>query len=282
MKGKKQIIQQQNKQISEETNKKLTEQLTAFTKNLEDFAKKYKDEIQFNPDFREQFYTMCLEIGVDPLASISLWSKALNLSEFYYNLAIQIITISMTKGPLIEINELRKMLMNNMKTKDVSLMDIEKAIESVSELKCGFQIVTVKNSKAVVTVPMEKNEAVDDIIKMASENDGWIGYSICFNKKGMKQIEFENAIKTLLNHGVAWEDRQNFIKNQINLGSNLLSIELKNPSIDSWLSQLGCTGTLIKFIPPKAAYNLGSSDLPVPLTPAKTVTDDQSDIFSAV
>ena len=105
MKGKKQIIQQQNKQISEETNKKLTEQLTAFTKNLEDFAKKYKDEIQFNPDFREQFYTMCLEIGVDPLASISLWSKALNLSEFYYNLAIQIITISMTKGPLIEINE---------------------------------------------------------------------------------------------------------------------------------------------------------------------------------
>ena len=45
-----------------------------------------------------------------------------------------------------------------------------------------------KNSKAVVTVPMEKNEVVDDIIKLASENDGWIGYSICFNKKGMKQI----------------------------------------------------------------------------------------------
>ena len=206
MKKKKQVIQQQNKQITAETNKKLSEQLADFTKNLEQFAQKYKNEIQFNPDFREQFYTMCLEIGVDPLASISLWSKALNLSEFYYNLAIQIITISMTKGPLIEINELRNMLM--------SIKDIEKAIESVSELKCGFQIVTVKNSKAVVTVPMEKNDVVDDIIKMASENDGWIGYSICFNKKGMKQIEFLNAIKTLLNHGVAWEDRQNFIKPQ--------------------------------------------------------------------
>ena len=204
MKKKKQVIQQQNKQITAETNKKLSEQLADFTKNLEQFAQKYKNEIQFNPDFREQFYTMCLEIGVDPLASISLWSKALNLSEFYYNF----------KGPLIEINELRNMLMNNMKTKDVSIKDIEKAIESVSELKCGFQIVTVKNSKAVVTVPMEKNDVVDDIIKMASENDGWIGYSICFNKKGMKQIEFLNAIKTLLNHGVAWEDRQNFIKPQ--------------------------------------------------------------------
>ena len=214
LKMKKQVIQQKNKEMSEEQNQKLAEQLATFTKNLEEFAKKYKNEIQFNPEFREQFYTMCLEIGVDPLASISLWSKTLNLSEFYYNLAIQIITISMTKGPLIEINELRKMLMNNMKTTDVSLMDIEKAIESVSELKCGFQIVSVKNSKAVVTVPMEKDAAVDEIIKMASENDGWIGYSICYNKKGMKQIEFENAIKTLLNHGVAWEDRQNFIKNQ--------------------------------------------------------------------
>ena len=224
---KKQIIQKQSKEISEEQNKTLAEQLAIFTKNLENFATKYKDEIQFNPDFREQFYTMCLEIGVDPLASISLWSKTLNLSEFYYNLAIQIITISMTKGPLIEINELRKILMNNMKTKDISLMDIEKAIESVSELKCGFQIVTVKNSKAVVTVPMEKNAAVDDIIKMASENDGWIGYSICYNKKGMKQIEFENAIKTLLNHGVAWEDRQNFIKN-----------ETKNDNVIYWFPGL--------------------------------------------
>ena len=134
MQKKKQVIQQQNKEIKEEQNQKLAEQLASFTKNLEEFAQKYKNEIQFNPDFREQFYTMCLEIGVDPLASISLWSKTLNLSEFYYNLAIQIITISMTKGPLIEINDLRKILMNNMKTTDVSIMDIEKAIESVSEL----------------------------------------------------------------------------------------------------------------------------------------------------
>ena len=70
---KKEIIQKQNKQIAEETNKKLSEQLIEFTKNLENFSKKYKNEIQFNPKFSEQFYTMCLETGLDPLASISLW-----------------------------------------------------------------------------------------------------------------------------------------------------------------------------------------------------------------
>ena len=48
MQKKKQVIQQQNKEIAQETNQKLTEQLAAFTKNLEAFATKYKDEIQFN------------------------------------------------------------------------------------------------------------------------------------------------------------------------------------------------------------------------------------------
>lgn len=211
MKKQQQGVAAIGQQMQMEKEKSLSQQLEAFTKNLEAFAQKYKDEIKFNPDFREKFYLMCIEIGVDPLASISLWSKNLNLAEFYYNLAIQIITISMTRGPLIELNELRKILMANMKTSDVTLLDIEKAIESVSDLKCGFQIVKIKNSKAVVTVPMEKSTIIDDVIEMASENGGWIGYSICYNKKNMTKIQFENAIDNLMSHGVAWADEQNFI-----------------------------------------------------------------------
>ena len=108
-------IEKIGQKMEEEQLKNLTEQLQTFTSNLESFSKQHKDDIKFNPTFREQFYTMCVEIGVDPLASISLWSKELNLTEFYYNLAIQIITISMTKGPLIEINQLRNMLKSHMK-----------------------------------------------------------------------------------------------------------------------------------------------------------------------
>ena len=206
------------KQIEEENLKRLSEQLETFTKNLETFAKEHKDDIQFSSSFRKDFYSMCIEIGVDPLASISLWSKQLNLAEFYYTLAIQIITISMTKGPLIEINQLRNMLKKHMKAeenkKDITIEDIEQAIKSVSELKCGFQIVEINNSKAVVTVPMEKPASVDKIIKLASENNGWIGYSICFNKANMEKIEFENAIQKLISHGIAWSDEQNFIKSE--------------------------------------------------------------------
>ena len=45
---------------------------------------------------------------------------------------------------------------------------------------------------------MEKPASVDEIIKLASENNGWIGYSICYNKKQMSKIEFEDAIQKML------------------------------------------------------------------------------------
>jgi predicted metal-dependent hydrolase len=101
-----------------------------------------------------------------------------------------------------------------MKSTDITINDIEQAIKSVSELKCGFQIVKIKDSKAVVTVPMEKSAKSDEIIEIASENGGWIGYSIAYNKKGMSKLEFEDAINKLVEHEVCWIDEQNFIKNQ--------------------------------------------------------------------
>ena len=87
--------------------KNLTEQLQTFTSNLESFSKQYKDNIKFNPTLKEQFYTMCVEIGEDPLTSLSLWNKELNLTEFNNNFN--------NKRSLIEKNQLRNKLKSNMK-----------------------------------------------------------------------------------------------------------------------------------------------------------------------
>jgi len=185
-------------QLEKESLVKLKDQLESFSKNLGDFSNKYKDEIKYNPDFREKFYIMCKEIGVDPLSSTTLWNKNLNLSEFYYNLAIQIITISIAlrekKGALLEINELREYLIMHRKSKDISNMDIEKAIESVSELKCGFQIIDIKNSKAVMTLPMQLSNDTNVIIELASERKGCIGYSYCYDKSSMSRNRFDATI----------------------------------------------------------------------------------------
>lgn len=185
-------------QIEKESLVKLKEQMESFSNNLDKFANKYKDEIKYNPDFREKFYMMCKELGVDPLSSTTLWNKNLNLTEFYYNLAIQIITICIAlrekKGALIEINELRQYLIHHRKSNDITILDIEKAIESVSELKCGFQIIDIKNSKAVMTVPMQLSNDTNVIIELASANKGWIGYSLCYEKTGMSRNRFDATI----------------------------------------------------------------------------------------
>jgi ESCRT-II complex subunit VPS22 len=192
-------------QVEKESLQKLKEQLLSFSSNLEKFALKHKDEIKYNSDFREKFYIMCMELGVDPLSSTTIWNKNLNLTEFYYNLAIQIITISIAlrekKGGLLEINELKAFLTDHRKSNDISNLDIQKAVESVSELKCGFQIIDLKDSKAIVTIPMQLSNDTNILINIASEcrKKGCIGFSFVYEKTGMSKNRFEVAIVKLFN-----------------------------------------------------------------------------------
>lgn len=46
----------------------MKDQMEKFHTNLEEFAKKYKKDINRNPEFRKHFQDMCTKIGVDPLA----------------------------------------------------------------------------------------------------------------------------------------------------------------------------------------------------------------------
>ncbi len=59
----------------------MKDQLKIFQTNLEDFAKKYKKDINKNPEFRKYFQDMCTKIGVDPLAcKYNLrWEKKQNI-----------------------------------------------------------------------------------------------------------------------------------------------------------------------------------------------------------
>jgi ESCRT-II complex subunit VPS22 len=69
-------------------------QLELFRTNLQQFAVKYKSNIKKDPEFRRRFQAMCAKIGVDPLASKKgFWSELLDVGDFYYELAVQIIEV---------------------------------------------------------------------------------------------------------------------------------------------------------------------------------------------
>ena len=97
-------------------------------------------------------------------------------------------------GPLIEIGELKKLLDKLRNKNDISNMDISKAIESVSELKCGFQLINLNNTQAVVTIPLQISNDTELIIKLASENKGCIGFTYFYEKTNSNKIRFQSII----------------------------------------------------------------------------------------
>ena len=70
------------------------ETLLSFKDCLSDFASKHKNEINNDPEFRQQFHVLCLSVGVDPLASNKgFWSDILGVGDFYFELGVKIIQI---------------------------------------------------------------------------------------------------------------------------------------------------------------------------------------------
>ena len=76
-------------------------------------------------------------------------------------------------------------------------MDICKAIESVKELKCGFELINLRNGKkAVVTIPMQMSNTTNVIIELANENKGSLTSLAAMEKLNITESVF---IATIVN-----------------------------------------------------------------------------------
>lgn len=202
------------KEIETKNIEEMKKQLDVFTEKLSEFSVKYKNEIKINPDFRREFYLMCTELGVDPLAGV--WKNELKLGEFYYELAIQIITISLAfkekVGSIIDIMELKDLLSKHRKKTDISEDDIVKAVESVSELKCGFEIIQLQNGKkAVAITPIHLSNDINIVLQIASENNGCITYNLFKMKTGQPEYKYKQIIDNLIENEMVWVDNSSSI-----------------------------------------------------------------------
>ncbi|XP_060972241.1 vacuolar protein sorting-associated protein 22 homolog 1 isoform X2 [Cannabis sativa] len=121
----------------------MKEQLATFRSQLEDFARKHKNDIRKNPAFRSQFHEMCTKVGVDPLASNKgFWAELLGIGDFYYELGVQIVDICLATRPhnggLINLQELCNLLRRRRKT-DREAVSEDDCLRAISKLKAqGF------------------------------------------------------------------------------------------------------------------------------------------------
>ena len=191
----------------------VTTTLNSFKDALVEFAKKHRDKINSDAEFRMQFHRMCISMGVDPLASSKgFWSDILGVSDFYFELGVLIIQICVqtrsSNGGLLGMTELLHRV--NIQTKaqnkkHAELSDMERAIEKLAILGGGFRVIDIGREAYVISIPMEINREHMDLITFAQTH---MHHAISPSLLGWTEQRFSMVITPLLFDGVVWVDTQ--------------------------------------------------------------------------
>ncbi|KAF6170366.1 hypothetical protein GIB67_012376 [Kingdonia uniflora] len=190
----------------------MKEQLTTFKSQLEDFARKHKNDIRKNPAFRSQFHEMCAKVGVDPLASNKgFWAELLGIGDFYYELGVQIVDICLATRPhnggLINLQELCTLLCQRRKSarESVSEDDCLRAISKLKVLGSGFEVILVGKRKLVRSVPTELNKDHNEILELAQAH-GYVTVDEVERRLSWSSGRAIDTLETLLKEGLAMID----------------------------------------------------------------------------
>ncbi|OIS99103.1 PREDICTED: vacuolar protein sorting-associated protein 22 homolog 1 [Nicotiana attenuata] len=190
----------------------MKEQLATFRSQLEDFARKHKNDIRKNPAFRAQFHEMCAKVGVDPLASNKgFWAELLGIGDFYYELGVQIIEVCLATRPhnggLISLDDLCKLLGQRRKAvrETISEDDCLRAISKLKVLGSGFEVITVGKRKLVRSVPTELNKDHNEILELA-QAQGFVTVDEVQRRLNWSSGRATDALETLLEEGLAMID----------------------------------------------------------------------------
>ncbi|KAM1394730.1 hypothetical protein PS2_030291 [Malus domestica] len=190
----------------------MKEQLTTFRTQLEDFARKHKNDIRKNPAFRSQFHNMCTKVGVDPLASNKgFWAELLGIGDFYYELGVQIVDICLATRPhnggLINLQELCRLLRQRRKSdrEAVSEDDCLRAISKLKVLGNGYEVISVGKRKLVRSVPTELNKDHNEILELA-QAQGFVTVPEVERRLSWTTGRAIDAFDTLLDEGLAMID----------------------------------------------------------------------------
>ncbi|ODQ66719.1 ESCRT-2 complex [Nadsonia fulvescens var. elongata DSM 6958] len=199
----------------------LNTQLSVFQSALSNFAIGHAHEIRTNAQFRNEFSKMCSAIGVDPLVSSSnkkssIWASLLGkeVNDFYFQLAVKTVEICQKtrdqNGGLISIEEVRKRLKksnSNTSVNDVEDADIERAIESMSVLGQGLDIVILGHKKMIRSVPGDLNRDHYKVLE-ACEVLGYVTVTMLLDNFEWESLRGLTVLDDMVASGLLWVDHQ--------------------------------------------------------------------------
>ena len=181
------------------------ESLSTFKSKLIEFAEKYRDRIQEDPSFRDQFVTMCDSVGVDPVRSTkSVWSSL--IGSFYTDLSVQVLTQCLLQrkfvGPLLPMDTC---IASIQCSHAVSAEDIVRAVKSLACLgKGGVSIISIHNQLLISSLPDDMSP--DSIHLLSTGWDKGLSVSELATLVEWTQPRCLHALDILIAEGVVWID----------------------------------------------------------------------------
>ena len=186
-----------------------------FKANLEEFAYKYKDEIRRDARFRKQFQDMCANIGVDPLASSKgFWSEMLGVSDFYYELAVQIIeqctSMEERTGGLVYLDHVlaRIVKSRNRFVQEVSLDDCKRAIKKLDGFGNAFTLIEMSNGRLMIQ-SLAEGMSMDhtQVLKLAEASGvGMVTRHLIVAELNWDAVRIDKVLQFLVKEGLVWLD----------------------------------------------------------------------------
>ncbi len=190
---------------------KAKEHIETFRKALTEFALKYRSRIQEDPVFREQFVSMCDQVGVDPIQvsknSSSWFGGLVGICDFYSELAVQILTQCMLQrkssyGSLLPASKCLELI----QTENVSLDDVNRAIKSLDCFGAGgVRIVTIGNEVFISSLPDELSTDSLSLLNAYKSKDGRTLLELSSALIWPDQ-RTTHALDALIAEGVIWTD----------------------------------------------------------------------------
>ena len=163
---------------------------------------------------RKHFQDMCVNIGVDPLASNKgFWAELLGVGNFYYELGVQIVEAGLrtrsSNGGLMELGDVVQYVsqLRGSKAQKVSEDDIELAIKKLGVLGGGIRTLKVGKQKMVQFVPIELDND-HAVVLGAAQETGWVTRSALAAQLGWTELRIEKVLQPFLREGIAWIDDQ--------------------------------------------------------------------------
>jgi ESCRT-II complex subunit VPS22 len=201
-------FQKAQENISTQSSAQLKELFTQLEQYLQSFVANHHEEMKQNPLLRQRFTQLCMEMGVDPLATKkSIWSS-LGFGDFYNHVSVQVAQVCLStrqfNGGLISLAELTKGVLKLRGNQDpITDQDIKTSIKQLQCLGDGFQIMEWNGTTFVRSVPQELSLDDTTVLQITQPN---ITIEKVINQLEWTEHRAQLVFDRLVQQGIFWID----------------------------------------------------------------------------